>query len=320
MNISRTIIIPVATASAPMIGPGRWRASGVPAGRRVAGAAVSLGLHAAIAVAIVAVGVRAVDHPEPSAVEMVFDPAQAIATTPIVAASIPDAAANAPPVAPPPELRAVPPEMSVPPPPAVEVPPVSETIAPAAVTPPALPPSEVPPVTMAPPDLAAPVTPVRPTASRPTPAIGHPARPAPAHKATARPHVAEPAPGTQAGPAAAEPAPPNATPAPPPAAPAPQTGAIDPGWRSAVGSWLAAHRRYPEAARTRGQEGVVGVAFTADRDGRVLGVTITRSSGTPLLDQSVRDMLTGQRVPAFPADMRQSEAVLSVAVRFTLEP
>jgi len=81
---------------------------------------------------------------------------------------------------------------------------------------------------------------------------------------------------------------------------------------------LAAHKRYPEAARMRGIEGVVGVSFTAEHDGRVLDVTITRSSGFPVLDNSVRDMLAGQRVPAFPAGMPQ-QASLSLAIRYTLE-
>ncbi len=68
----------------------------------------------------------------------------------------------------------------------------------------------------------------------------------------------------------------------------------------------------------RGIEGIVGVAFTAEHDGRVLDVTITRSSGSAVLDNSVRDMLAGQRVPAFPASMAQ-QASLSLAIRYTLE-
>ncbi len=69
----------------------------------------------------------------------------------------------------------------------------------------------------------------------------------------------------------------------------------------------------------RGVEGVVGVSFIAEHDGRVLDVTITRSSGSPVLDNSVRDMLAGQRVPAFPASMPQSQASLSLAIRYALE-
>jgi len=69
----------------------------------------------------------------------------------------------------------------------------------------------------------------------------------------------------------------------------------------------------------RGIEGVVGVTFTAGHDGRVLDVTITRSSGVAVLDNSVRDMLAGQHVPAFPSSMQQAQASLSLAIRYTLE-
>jgi TonB family protein len=62
----------------------------------------------------------------------------------------------------------------------------------------------------------------------------------------------------------------------------------------------------------RGQEGVVDVSFTASREGRVPNVTITRGSGFPGLDRSVRDRLTGQRMSAFPPDMPQAEASLAV--------
>ena len=70
----------------------------------------------------------------------------------------------------------------------------------------------------------------------------------------------------------------------------------------------------------RGEEGAVAVTFAVARGGQILSVAITRSSGTPSLDDAVRRMLTSQRLPAFPPDMTQPEATLSVVVRFTLEP
>jgi len=139
----------------------------------------------------------------------------------------------------------------------------------------------------------------------PVPAQHVPRPAAPARTATLRPHPSEPSPSPRAEPAAP--------------APAPTPASIDSGWRGALNAWLAAHKRYPEAARMRGVEGVVGVSFIAEHDGRVLDVTITRSSGSPVLDNSVRDMLAGQRVPAFPASMPQSQASLSLAIRYALE-
>ena len=82
---------------------------------------------------------------------------------------------------------------------------------------------------------------------------------------------------------------------------------------------MQAHRRYPDAARQRGEEGTVGVAFTVSRDGAVIAVQVVRPSGSALLDQAVRDMLAGQRVPAFPPGMAQGQAQVAVNVRFSLD-
>ncbi len=91
-----------------------------------------------------------------------------------------------------------------------------------------------------------------------------------------------------------------------PAAPAAGPG---PEWRGALAAWLAAHRRYPEAARQRDEEGVVG---------RVTSVSVIRSSGSPVLDGAAKDMLAGQRVPA-PAGMAQPDATVSVNIRYALD-
>ncbi len=86
-----------------------------------------------------------------------------------------------------------------------------------------------------------------------------------------------------------------------------------------MGSWLAAHKHYPERARQRGDEGTVGIRFTVDAGGRVLDVAVTRSSGSSLLDDAARDMLAGQRVPPFPASMTLAQIALPVSIRFQLE-
>ena len=93
----------------------------------------------------------------------------------------------------------------------------------------------------------------------------------------------------------------------------------DAGWRTALGNWLAAHKRYPERARQRGDEGTVGIRFTVDAGGRVLDVAVVRSSGSILLDDAARDMLAGQRVPPFPASMTLAQTTLPVDIRFQLE-
>ncbi len=193
----------------------------------------------------------------------------------------------------PPAALATPPQPAPEPPvePAPPVPPPEPPTPPAA--------DAVPPTPEAAPPVAAP-----PALPR-VPKLASPVRPAsPVQKAPSRPPAAALDPKPRAEPAAS--------------APLPAPASIDAGWRGALNAWLAAHKHYPEAARMRGIEGVVGVAFTAERDGRVLDVTITRSSGSAALDNSVRDMLAGQRVPAFPASMPQ-QASLSLAIRYTLE-
>ena len=168
-----------------------------------------------------------------------------------------------------------------------------------AVPPPAAPPSS-------PPRRPTPRPKSKPVQRRPSPprsAIAAkdesaPARPAPA--------LASGSQGTLA---------PAATPAPLAAGPP----VIDPSWRSALGAWMQAHRRYPDAARQRGEEGTVEVAFTVSRDGTVLTVQIVRPSGSALLDQAVHDMLTSQKVPAFPAGMTQAQAHVAVNVHFSLD-
>ncbi len=56
-------------------------------------------------------------------------------------------------------------------------------------------------------------------------------------------------------------------------------------WQGMLLAHLEKHRRYPRAAERARQEGVAYVRFTVDRQGRVSGARIGRSSGHPLLDE-----------------------------------
>jgi len=117
-------------------------------------------------------------------------------------------------------------------------------------------------------------------------------------------------------PAAAAASPASAVPA--SAAPA-SPAAADPGWRVALSGWLAAHKRYPDQARRRDDEGTVGVRFTVDAAGRVPDVAVIRSSGSALLDDAAREMLSGQRVPPFPPSMTLAQITVPVNIRYQLE-
>jgi protein TonB len=124
------------------------------------------------------------------------------------------------------------------------------------------------------------------------------------------------------------PAEPVPTPVPAPAAPTPQTAAarlaappsdaVGPGYRALLGAWLESHKRYPETARERGEEGRAVLQFAVDRSGRVIDFAVIRSSGYPDLDAAVEAMMRGASLPPFPADMPQSSIRVSVAIRFSL--
>ena len=89
-------------------------------------------------------------------------------------------------------------------------------------------------------------------------------------------------------------------------------------WRQALSAWLAAHKAYPEAARQRGEQGMVQLRFTVDRSGHVTEVAVARGSGSVILDAAATAMLSHATVPAFPASMSQDNINVTVQVRFTL--
>ncbi len=60
------------------------------------------------------------------------------------------------------------------------------------------------------------------------------------------------------------------------------------------------HTFYPSAARAAGATGAVGVAFTIGPSGRVVSQSITRSSGSPILDSAARTTLNAIHTPPPP--------------------
>ncbi len=219
------------------------------------------------------------------------------------------------------------------PPPKPEAPPPAESTPPrrpsrqsfaarAAVpeTPPAEPPpSEAPP----PPQPEAPVAVSEPPPPPPPPPRKHVAKKVP--KTVPRQHEAPPPtqtyipnlpPQLPAAPAPSAPPQTAMAPTPMPAPfPSPETSA---GYRALLSAWLESHKRYPDAARQRGEEGRAVLRFSVDRSGRVLDYAVTSSSGYPDLDQSVEEMLRGATLPPFPAGMPQHEMQVSVTIRFSL--
>ncbi len=224
---------------------------------------------------------------EPEAVALVFEPAP----TPV--AQVPVAPAPQPP--PPPETPPTPPQPQQPPPPPSPLP--------SPETPP--PPPEPEPL---PEELPLPP----PPAPEPPPLpVRHPPPPRP----SATPPRPQPA---QAAPAPTEAPPAQAAPSAGPTAPASQAE-IAPSWQSALGAWLQAHKSYPAEARRRDEQGRAIVRFKVEHTGQVLDVELVSGTGSVILDDAVKHMLTGATVPPFPPGMDQDQITVTVQLRYKLE-
>ena len=203
-----------------------------------------------------------------------------------------------PPPPEPPVVAAEPPPPEPPPPeppPPPEVPPPPQPEAPVAVSEPPPPPPPVPQKHV--------------VKKVPKPVLRHQEVPQPTQAYLPLPQLpAAPAPSAPPQTAMA----PTPVPAP---VPSPEASA---GYRALLSAWLESHKRYPDAARQRGEEGRAVLRFSVDRGGRVLDFAVTSSSGYPDLDQSVEEMMRGASLPPFPAGMPQREMQVSVTIRFSL--
>jgi protein TonB len=261
-----------------------------PLGLSLAGHALCLGL------LVLFLSGKPARLPEPIAkggVEVVFEPAPPKPeAAPLDTAPPP---AETPPPPPEPPVAAAEPPPPVPePPPAVLEP-----------TPPAL---EAPVATSEPPPP--PPVPVKPAVKKP--------KPVPRHQELPQPSQAYLPSAPSQSPAAPSPVAPQtamaATPVPAPV-PSPEATA---GYRALLSAWLENHKRYPDAARQRGEEGRAVLRFSVDRSGRVLDFAVTSTSGYPDLDQSVEEMMRGATLPPFPAGISQPRMDVSVTIRFSL--
>ncbi len=86
-----------------------------------------------------------------------------------------------------------------------------------------------------------------------------------------------------------------------------------------LASILARNKKYPRASRRRSEEGVVTLTFVVHKDGKVTGVSITKSSGYKRLDKAVLDMIKRSTpLPVFSKDMVEDEIRINLPVSFKL--
>ena len=91
-------------------------------------------------------------------------------------------------------------------------------------------------------------------------------------------------------------------------------------WESALVADIERFKRYPAEARAHDEHGVTRVAFTLDRDGRVLASHVVQSSGSPTLDAETLAMLNrAQPMPRPPAQLATNELSFVVPVRFNIK-
>jgi protein TonB len=110
----------------------------------------------------------------------------------------------------------------------------------------------------------------------------------------------------------------------PPAAPIAQAavpfeGDARANYVAALMKHLNKYKRYPESAKLRHEQGVVSLRFTIDRNGHVLASSITRSSGSKVLDAEVLAAVKrADPLPAIPRIFGRDELDLIVPVEFVL--
>jgi protein TonB len=133
----------------------------------------------------------------------------------------------------------------------------------------------------------------------------------------------EPAPSAVALPEEKKPPVPVEQPRPPaPVTAAPVKGGaprVEPSWQTLLFRKLQQAKRYPSAARSRGEQGVVLLAFSIDRDGHVTSRHVVKGSGyTALDDEAMALVERAQPMPAFPPSMTEAQLSLTVPIRFSL--
>jgi protein TonB len=111
-----------------------------------------------------------------------------------------------------------------------------------------------------------------------------------------------------------------------PAAPTPSPGAAAAAaraqarWEKTLVSHLNRFKRYPDAARARGSQGDVGVAFTIDRTGVVVASRILRSSGSSALDDEAMSVLQrASPLPAPPSELNDASLNLTLPIQFRIK-
>ena len=92
-----------------------------------------------------------------------------------------------------------------------------------------------------------------------------------------------------------------------------------PNWKSQLVSQLERHKRYPSEAQSRGEHGVVQLAFSIDRGGGVHNARIVRSSGSSALDEATLSLVArAAPLPPPPPEVSGTQIPIVVPIRYNM--
>jgi protein TonB len=158
-------------------------------------------------------------------------------------------------------------------------------------------------------------TPEVPPAQNPDAAVAAPTKPEP----EVTPQQQAAAPATTAPPAVSDQKAAVAT-APTQGRPDAKNSAAVITWQTQILAVIERNKRYPEAARAGREQGTARVAFTLDRNGRVVSAHLAQSSGAAALDDEALALLKrAEPFPVPPTILPGETVVVRVPIRFTVK-
>lgn len=91
-------------------------------------------------------------------------------------------------------------------------------------------------------------------------------------------------------------------------------------WQKSLLTHLNNNKRYPNVARTRGEQGVAKVQFTIDRRGHVVSTHLLSSSGSAALDEEALSVLRrASPLPAPPEGFGGDTIALTLPIQFRIK-
>jgi protein TonB len=103
-----------------------------------------------------------------------------------------------------------------------------------------------------------------------------------------------------------------------PPRPRPSTAQIA-SWHRRIAQQVERHKGYPPSARARHETGTAQLAFTLDRNGKVVSSRIVRTSGSPALDQeTIATVRRAQPFPPPPLNMPGHSFDFTVPIHFNI--